>query len=70
MRDTFRAFVEADVAFTIATDGPGTMQTYLRDEFELLERIGALDESELRRGERPAATRPASSAGAPRWASR
>ena len=24
------------------------MQTHLRDEFELLERIGALDESELR----------------------
>ncbi len=48
VRDTFRAFVEADVAFTIATDGPEMMQTHLRDEFELLERIGALDESELR----------------------
>ena len=33
--------------FTIATDGPEMMRTHLRDEFELLLRIGALDEKEL-----------------------
>jgi adenosine deaminase len=46
VRATFRAFVEAGVAFTIATDGPEMMRTHLRDEFELLLRIGALDEPE------------------------
>jgi adenosine deaminase len=48
VRDTFRAFVEAGVPFTIAADGPEMMRTHLRDELELLERIGALDEDELR----------------------
>jgi adenosine deaminase len=48
VRDTFRTFVEHDVRFTIATDGPEMMRTHLRDEFALLERIGALDEDELR----------------------
>ena len=33
--------------FTIATDGPEMMRTHLRDELELLQRIGALDEDEL-----------------------
>jgi adenosine deaminase len=47
VRSTFRAFVDHDVAFTIATDGPEMMRTHLRDELELLERIGALDASEL-----------------------
>jgi adenosine deaminase len=47
VRDTFRAFIENGVAFTIATDGPEMMRTHLRDEFELLARIGALDEDEL-----------------------
>ena len=47
LRATFRAFVEAGVAFTIATDGPEMMRTHLRDELELLERIGALDGDEL-----------------------
>jgi adenosine deaminase len=47
VRDTFRAFVDNGVAFTIATDGPEMMRTHLRDEFELLYRIGALDEEEL-----------------------
>jgi adenosine deaminase len=47
VRDTFRAFVEHGVAFTIATDGPEMMGTHLRDEFELLLRIGALSEDEL-----------------------
>jgi adenosine deaminase len=48
VRDTFRAFVDHGVAFTIATDGPEMMRTHLRDELELLERIGALDADELR----------------------
>src|SRR5215471_11423519 len=43
---TFRAFLENGVAFTIATDGPEMMRTHLRDEFELLLRIGALDRDE------------------------
>lgn len=47
VRETFRAFVDNGVPFTIATDGPEMMRTHLRDEFELLERIGALDENEL-----------------------
>jgi adenosine deaminase len=47
VRETFRAFVDHGVAFTIATDGPEMMRTHLRDEFDLLRRIGALDEDEL-----------------------
>src|SRR6266542_2601513 len=47
VRDTFRAFVDAGVQFTIATDGPEMMHTHLRDELELLKRIRALDEEEL-----------------------
>ena len=47
VRDTFRAFTKAEVPFTIATDGPEMMRTHLRDEFELLLRIGALEEHEL-----------------------
>ena len=47
VRDTFRTFVEHGVAFTIATDGPEMMGTHLRDELELLERIGALTAEEL-----------------------
>src|SRR5213593_2430903 len=52
VRETFRAFVEHGVAFTIATDGPEMMRTHLRDELELLQRIGALDEDELREANR------------------
>jgi adenosine deaminase len=48
VRETLRLFVDHGVAFTIATDGPEMMRTHLRDEFELLLRIGALDEDELR----------------------
>ena len=48
VRDTFRAFVDHGVPFTIATDGPEMMRTHLRDELELLLRIGALDEDEIR----------------------
>jgi adenosine deaminase len=47
VRATFRTFVEHGVAFTVATDGPEMMRTHLRDELELLERIGALDADEL-----------------------
>ncbi|HEY6835857.1 MAG TPA: hypothetical protein VI142_05225 [Gaiellaceae bacterium] len=47
VRETIRAFVDHRVPFTIATDGPEMMRTHLRDEFELLQRIGALDEDEL-----------------------
>ena len=47
LRETLRAFVDHGVAFTIATDGPEMMRTHLRDEFALLQRIGALDEDEL-----------------------
>src|SRR6476619_5496402 len=47
VRDVFRTFVDRGVRFTIATDGPEMMHTHLRDEFELLERIGALTQDEL-----------------------
>jgi adenosine deaminase len=47
VRDTFRAFLDHGVPFTIATDGPEMMRTHLRDELELLQRIGALDDDEL-----------------------
>jgi imidazolonepropionase-like amidohydrolase len=39
LRETFHAFNEHNVQFTIATDGPEMMRTHLRDEFELLLRI-------------------------------
>ena len=48
VRETLRRFIEHGVAFTIATDGPEMMRTHLRDELELLLRIEALDEDELR----------------------
>jgi len=48
VRETIRAFVDHRVQFTIATDGPEMMRTHLRDELELLRRIGALDDEELR----------------------
>jgi adenosine deaminase len=47
VRATFRAFVDHGVQFTIATDGPEMMHTHLRDEFDLLLRIGALSPEEL-----------------------
>jgi adenosine deaminase len=52
VRETFRAFVEHGVPFTIATDGPEMMRTHLRDELALLLRIGALDEDELAKASR------------------
>jgi adenosine deaminase len=47
LRETLHRFKEHGVAFTIATDGPEMMRTHLRDELELLERIGALTREEL-----------------------
>jgi adenosine deaminase len=47
VRETFRAFADNEVLFTIATDGPEMMRTHLRDEFELLVRIGALEREQL-----------------------
>jgi adenosine deaminase len=47
VRDVFRTFVDRGVRFTIATDGPEMMRTHLRDEFDLLLRIGALTREEL-----------------------
>jgi adenosine deaminase len=52
VRETFRAFADNGVAFTIATDGPEMMRTHLRDELALLRRIGALDEDELEEANR------------------
>jgi adenosine deaminase len=47
VRDVFRIFVDRGVRFTIATDGPEMMHTHLRDELDLLLRIGALTQEEL-----------------------
>ena len=47
VRDVFRTFVDNGVLFTIATDGPEMMRTHLRDELDLLRRIGALDDEQL-----------------------
>jgi adenosine deaminase len=47
VRDVFRTFVDGEVRFTIATDGPEMMRTHLRDELDLLLRIGALSQDEL-----------------------
>ena len=52
LRATLRAFIDHDVRFTIATDGPEMMRTHLRDELDLLRRIGALGEDELREANR------------------
>jgi adenosine deaminase len=47
IRETLRTFVDHGIHFTIATDGPEMMHTHLRDELDLLRRIGALDDEEL-----------------------
>jgi len=52
LRDVFRTFVENGVQFTIATDGPEMMRTHLRDEFDLLLRVGALTQDELEEANR------------------
>ena len=48
LRETVSVFVDRDVPFTIATDGPEMMRTHLRDELELLLTIGALGPETLR----------------------
>jgi adenosine deaminase len=48
VREVFRTFVDNGVRFSIATDGPEMMRTHLRDELDLLVRIGALDAEEVR----------------------
>src|SRR5216110_1233806 len=52
VRETFKTFAAHGVQFTIATDGPEMMRTHLRDELDLLVRIGALDEDDLREANR------------------
>jgi adenosine deaminase len=52
VREVFRTFVEHGVPFTIATDGPEMMRTHLRDEFDLLLRVGALTQEELEEANR------------------
>jgi adenosine deaminase len=52
VREIFRTFLDHGVRFTIATDGPEMMRTHLRHEFELLLRIGALDEDEAQAANR------------------
>ena len=47
VRDTIRTLADNRVRLTIATDGPEMMHTHLSDEFDLLERIRALDRDEL-----------------------
>jgi adenosine deaminase len=47
VRNVFRTFIEHGVRFSIATDGPEMMHTHLRDELDLLLRIGALTQDEL-----------------------
>jgi adenosine deaminase len=47
VRDVFRMFIENGVRFSVATDGPEMMRTHLRDELDLLLRIGALTQEEL-----------------------
>jgi adenosine deaminase len=42
LRDTVATFVDREVPFTIATDGPEMMRTHLQDELQLLLAAGAL----------------------------
>jgi adenosine deaminase len=48
VRDTIATFVDRNVEFTIATDGPEMMRTHLRDELQLLLEVGALEAEALR----------------------
>ena len=47
LREVVATFVDRDVPFTIATDGPEMMRTHLRDELELLLEVGALETEAL-----------------------
>jgi adenosine deaminase len=42
LRDVVASFVDREVPFTIATDGPEMMRTHLRDELELLLELGVI----------------------------
>jgi adenosine deaminase len=42
LRESVSAFVDRNIPFTIATDGPEMMRTHLRDELQLLLDVGAL----------------------------
>jgi adenosine deaminase len=48
LRESVSAFVDRDIPFTIATDGPEMMRTHLRDELQLLLDVGALEPEALR----------------------
>jgi adenosine deaminase len=43
LRDVVATFLDREVPFTIATDGPEMMRTHLREELELLLSLGVLD---------------------------
>jgi adenosine deaminase len=47
LRDTIATFLDREVPFTIATDGPEMMRTHLRDELQLLLDIRAVDADAL-----------------------
>jgi adenosine deaminase len=47
LRESVSAFVDRNIPFTIATDGPEMMRTHLRDELQLLLDIGALRQEAL-----------------------
>jgi len=47
LAETIGVFLDREVKFTIATDGPEMMRTHLSDELALLERIGALSSDDL-----------------------
>jgi adenosine deaminase len=49
IRRVVRAFVDHGVRFTVSTDGPEMLNSYLRDELALLLRHGILDLDEVRR---------------------
>jgi adenosine deaminase len=49
IRRVVRALVDGDVRFTISTDGPEMLRTYLRDELQLLLRHEILDLDEVQR---------------------
>jgi adenosine deaminase len=48
LNDTLHTLLDRGVPITIATDGPEMMRTHLKDELELLLRIGAATEDQLR----------------------
>ncbi len=49
LRRVIRAFVDGDVQFTISTDGPEMLRSYLRDELAMLMRHEILSLDEVRR---------------------